>query len=115
VDAPGGGGKIPVMPNYQISASDHKIILRNYEGYITTYEEPEEYKFHDPKTCKYCQNKRVEAGQLGVTGMLDGDLMFIKPEGFDELHDRNGIQHRLKDEKKWQPLGIGDGSSKPSE
>ncbi len=33
--------------------------------------------------------------------------MFIKPQGFDEIHDRHGIQHRLKDEKKWQPLGIG--------
>jgi hypothetical protein len=36
--------------------------------------------------------------------------MFIKPEGFDEIHDRHGIQHRLKDEKKWQPLGIGSGA-----
>ncbi len=40
VDAPGGGGKIPVMPNYLVSYSDHKVVLRNYEGYITTYEEP---------------------------------------------------------------------------
>ena len=37
--------------------------------------------------------------------------MFIKPEGFDQTHDRDGIQHRLKDEKKWQPLGIGSGAS----
>ena len=111
VDAPGGGGKIPVMPNYQISASDHKIILRNYEGYITTYEEPTEYKAHDPKTCKYCQNKRMEPGQSGLTGLLDGEEMFIKPEGFDEIHDRNGIQHRLKDSKKWQTLGIGTGDT----
>ena len=43
VDAPGGGGKIPVMPNYLISMSDHKIVLRNYEGFITTYEEPTNY------------------------------------------------------------------------
>lgn len=50
------------MPNYQISMSDHKIILRNYEGYIATYEEPTEYKPHDPKTCKACQNKRPEVG-----------------------------------------------------
>jgi lysine 2,3-aminomutase len=35
--------------------------------------------------------------------------MFIKPENFDLLHDRGGIQHRLKDERKWQPLGIGSG------
>jgi lysine 2,3-aminomutase len=109
VDGPGGGGKIPVMPNYQLSASDHKIILRNYEGFITTYEEPTDYKMHDPKTCKYCLSKRPEPGQAGLTAMLDGDEMFIKPGGFDELHDRHGMQHRLKDEKKWQPLGIGSG------
>ena len=110
VDAPGGGGKIPVMPNYQISMSDHKIILRNYEGYITTYEEPVEYKPHDPKTCAYCQSKRVEPGQLGITGLLDGDEMFIKPEGFDDLHNRGGGQHRLRsDATKWKPLGIGSG------
>jgi lysine 2,3-aminomutase len=115
VDAPGGGGKIPVMPNYQISASDHKIILRNYEGYVTTYEEPTEYKAHDPATCPYCQSKRPEPGQTGITGLLDGEDMFIKPEGFDLIHDRQGIQHRLKDEKKWQPLGIGASSKKKTE
>jgi lysine 2,3-aminomutase len=109
VDAPGGGGKIPVMPNYQISASDHKIILRNYEGYVTTYEEPTQYTAHDPATCPYCQNKRPEPGQTGITGLLDGEEMFLKPEGFDLTHDRHGLQHRLKDEKKWQPLGIGSG------
>ena len=115
VDAPGGGGKIPVMPNYQISASDHKIILRNYEGYITTYEEPTEYKSHDPATCSYCQNKRPEIGQKGITGLLDGEDMFIRPEGFDLTHDRHGIQHRLKDEKKWKPLGIGAGTQENTE
>ena len=115
VDAPGGGGKIPVMPNYQISASDHKIILRNYEGYITTYEEPVEYAPHDPVNCAYCQNKRPEPGQLGLTGLLDGEEMFIKPEGFDLTHDRQGIQHRLKDDKKWKPLGIGAGSMEKTE
>ncbi len=111
VDAPGGGGKIPVMPNYMMSMSDHKIIVRNYEGYITTYEEPTEYKSHDPKTCKFCQNKRPEPGQIGLTGLLDGDQMFIKPQGFDEMHNRDGIQHRLKDENKWKPLGIGSGET----
>jgi hypothetical protein len=40
--------------------------------------------------------------------------MFIKPEGFDEIHDRQGIQHRLKDERKWAPLGIGPGDKEPA-
>jgi lysine 2,3-aminomutase len=43
VDAPGGGGKIPVMPTYIISQSPHKVVLRNYEGVITTYTEPDNY------------------------------------------------------------------------
>lgn len=113
VDAPGGGGKIPVMPNYLISASDHKIALRNYEGYITAYEEPSQYEIHDPKTCKFCQQRRAEEGQVGVMGLLEGDAMFIKPEGFDELHNRGGGMHRLRaDSNKWKPLGIGPGENK---
>ena len=111
VDAPGGGGKIPVMPNYQISASDHKVVLRNYEGFITTYEEPLEYKVHDPNTCPFCLSKRLEPGQEGVMGLLEGEDLFIKPVGFDELHDRGGGMHRLRaDKDKWKPLGIGPGT-----
>uniref|UniRef100_UPI0032180BDA lysine 2,3-aminomutase n=1 Tax=uncultured Draconibacterium sp. TaxID=1573823 RepID=UPI0032180BDA len=48
IDAPGGGGKIPVMPNYIISWSTNKVVLRNYEGVITTYKEPDSY---EPKMC----------------------------------------------------------------
>ena len=107
VDAPGGGGKIPVSPNYVLSYSDHKVVLRNYEGYVTTYEEPLDYL--PEKAAKFKGEKRPEPGQGGVHNLLQGEQMFIKPEGFDEIHDRHGIQHRLKDAKKWQPLGIGSG------
>ena len=44
IDAPGGGGKIPIMPNYLISWSINKVVLRNYEGVITTYKEPDSYE-----------------------------------------------------------------------
>jgi lysine 2,3-aminomutase len=109
VDAPGGGGKIPVMPNYVISASDHKVVLRNYEGFITTYEEPIGYQPHDADHCAFCQQKSMEPGQSGVLGLLEGEQMTIKPEGFDRLHMRGGEQHRLRDHvEKWKPLGIGD-------
>ena len=39
VDAPGGGGKIPVMPNYLISQGGGKVMLRNFEGKISIYHE----------------------------------------------------------------------------
>src|SRR6056297_1019944 len=44
IDAPGGGGKIPVTPNYLVSWSTNKVVLRNYEGVITTYKEPDSYE-----------------------------------------------------------------------
>jgi len=109
VDAPGGGGKIPVMPNYLISYSDHKVILRNFEGYITTYEEPTEYTAHDKANCKYCQNPRPEPGQGGVEGLLDGNQMWIQPSGFESAQSggRNRGRHRLQDPSKWVPYGVG--------
>ena len=106
IDAPGGGGKIPVQPNYLISQSDHKVILRNYEGFITTYEEPLDYL---PSKAAKPRYLRPEPGQAGVHGLLDGQDMFIKPETFESVHERGGLQHRLKDASKWVPLGIGSG------
>lgn len=44
IDAPGGGGKIPILPTYIISWATNKVILRNYEGIITTYKEPDCYE-----------------------------------------------------------------------
>ncbi len=88
VDSPHGGGKVPVGPNYVLSSSDHRVVLRNYEGFISTYEEPLDYSRHDPATCKFCQTQRDESGQRGVSGLLEGDGKTIKPEGFDRIHSR---------------------------
>jgi lysine 2,3-aminomutase len=108
IDAPGGGGKIPVMPNYLISYSDHKVVLRNYEGYITTYEEPLNYKQHDKSRCAACQHTRPEPGQSGVHGLLQGDRMWIEPEGFEQVHARGNLEaHRLQQPGKWTPYGVG--------
>ena len=62
IDGPGGGGKIPVSPNYVLSYSDHKIVLRNYEGYITTYEEPVDYLPSDRRQIQRPQTTRARAG-----------------------------------------------------
>jgi lysine 2,3-aminomutase len=37
VDAPGGAGKIPLMPNYLISGAPGRVVLRNFEGVILGY------------------------------------------------------------------------------
>ncbi|MCF7914696.1 MAG: lysine 2,3-aminomutase, partial [Spirochaetaceae bacterium] len=71
IDAPGGGGKIPVMPNYLLSWSPHKVILRNFEGVITTYQEPHSYD--DPGcdgNCEACdlQLKFDDANEYNSVG-----------------------------------------------
>ncbi|MDY6872957.1 MAG: lysine 2,3-aminomutase [Chloroflexota bacterium] len=116
VDAPGGGGKIPLSPNYLLSYSDHKVVLRNYEGYITTYEEPTDYEPIDPALVAPFKKEMLEPGQSGVLGLLEGEDMFLKPEGFDQLHQRGGGVHRLRENtEKWVPRGIGDGKEKQEE
>ncbi len=73
VDAPGGGGKTPVMPNYVISQSPHRVVLRNFEGVITTYTEPTDYK--EECYCPDCEKKRKE----GVASLLNGDQLALEP------------------------------------
>jgi len=45
VDAPGGGGKIPLQPDYVVSRGRGKIVLRNYEGKVFEYSEPNIIEF----------------------------------------------------------------------
>ena len=42
IDAPGGGGKIPVNPGYILRKSANKVILRNFEGKVFEYPESPE-------------------------------------------------------------------------
>ncbi len=95
IDAPGGGGKIPVMPNYLISWSTNKVVLRNYEGVITTYKEPDSYEpiFCDRK-CGDCklQLKTDDAEEQKATGICkllndyDKDISLTPSE--NERHSR---------------------------
>ncbi|MBD1400733.1 lysine 2,3-aminomutase [Pelovirga terrestris] len=79
IDAPGGGGKIPLTPNYLISLSTNKVVLRNYEGVITTYAEPESYK------TKFCERQCTTC-----------DLQ-LKLEGADDNNNATGIEQLLCD------------------
>ncbi len=56
IDAPGGGGKIPILPQYVLSQSEDKIVLRNFEGNIYVYTEPSSEK--EKCNCKHCRNEK---------------------------------------------------------
>ena len=96
VDAPGGGGKTPVMPQYVISQAPGKVVLRNFEGVITTYTEPTEY--HSECNCKDCQAERqmhvAENKALdGVISLLEGERMSMEP-GALKRHERNAERNK---------------------
>src|SRR5688572_30293279 len=40
IDAPGGGGKIPLLPEYVISMNDEEVVLRNFRGERYVYRQP---------------------------------------------------------------------------
>jgi len=95
IDAPGGGGKIPVMPNYLISWSTNKVVLRNYEGVICTYKEPDSYEpvFCD-RECQRCDlhlhlEDSVEHNAMGIAKLLDNfdETISLIPDQ-NERHDR---------------------------
>ncbi|MBU1145399.1 MAG: lysine 2,3-aminomutase [Firmicutes bacterium] len=77
VDAPGGGGKIPLMPNYIISMAPNRVVLRNYEGVITTYSEPTDYVNIDD-----CENGNSDSVR-GVSALLSGKRISIEPSSLE--------------------------------
>ena len=99
VDAPGGGGKIPVHPNYVVSQHEHKMILRNFEGRIVAYEEPRDYAgmCTEGRPCSYCR-EILQQGEdsVGVAGLFDDDPenIALVPAGqsHDEAEESDSVQ-----------------------
>ncbi|MFH1912963.1 MAG: lysine 2,3-aminomutase [Pseudomonadota bacterium] len=96
VDAPGGGGKIPVMPNYVVSWGPNKVVLRNYEGVITTYHEPESYEAnYCDRECAKCnlQLKEDDAEEkaIGIEMLLSDwdDTNSLTPQSNERMGRRD--------------------------
>ncbi len=96
IDAPGGGGKIPVMPNYLITLATNKVVLRNYEGVITTYQEPDCYEpvFCD-RNCEDCKlHLNLEGAEeyepTGIMRLLsdNDDTISLTPEDNERMKRR---------------------------
>ena len=84
VDAPGGGGKIPVMPQYLISQAPGKVVLRNFEGFITTYDEPNDYTGHTVARPETACAERTRPGRRAIYGLLSGAA---------RAHQAGGVRH----------------------
>lgn len=92
IDAPGGGGKIPVNPQYIISQSPEKIILRNYEGVICTYTEPTD-KAHECKNCGICGKYKDES--KGLEKLFKDERVCLMPKSNVRMKRREKMNGNL--------------------
>jgi lysine 2,3-aminomutase len=82
-DAPGGGGKTPIMPNYLLFKGDRRVVMRNYEGVISAYTEPEPSEAPCPdeealrKEFPYLENRE------GTAVLIRGEKVSIGPAGLE--------------------------------
>jgi lysine 2,3-aminomutase len=98
LDAPGGGGKIPIFPNYLLTWSVHKVVLRNYEGMICTYQEPANYdRIFCNGDCVRCKlqlniDRADESKIVGVAKLLADydDTTTLIPANTARIERRNG-------------------------
>jgi len=105
IDAPGGGGKIPVMPNYLISWSTKKVVLRNYEGVITTYREPDNYKeYQCDRDCATCDlqfniDEQDEHKAMGISRLLADydEAISLVPQNNARFRRRKNFTKQSKD------------------
>ena len=86
-----------MMPNYIISWSSNKVVLRNYEGVITTYKEPDSYeqKMCD-RDCENCNldlklNEVDESEAIGIEKLLSDsdDTISLIPEDNERILRRD--------------------------
>ncbi|MCM1565207.1 MAG: lysine 2,3-aminomutase [Dehalobacter sp.] len=89
VDAPGGGGKIPVNPQYLISYSPEKVILRNFEGVICAYTEPKN-KTHQCQKCGTC-GKFKNKESRGLEKLYRDEQVCLIPSVNVRLNKREGF------------------------
>ena len=73
VDAPHGGGKIPVLPTYVVTQSPTHTVLRNYEGMLIAYPEPQD-------RCEGQCPTPQEDSAPGVWELTAGRYSRIQPE-----------------------------------
>ncbi len=74
IDLPGGGGKVPLQPNYLLSHNDEQLILRNYQGHI--------FKFRNPGTPEPAEAKagmEVRVYPAQPEEAVDEDRALVRP------------------------------------
>jgi lysine 2,3-aminomutase len=88
VDTPHGGGKVPLLPNYIVSTSPTHTVLRNFEGMMMSYPEPQYRTESEAAPVSDCGAAR------GVWQVANGRVSALVPSGSERLTRRARMQGR---------------------
>lgn len=81
IDAPGGGGKIPVMPNYILTLTNDRAVVRNYRGMMSSYTNPRERDCACSTSAEIALTLAPEAPKnSGYIELVEGKRVTLKPE-----------------------------------
>jgi lysine 2,3-aminomutase len=92
LDAPGGGGKVPLMPNYVLGHYGDSMVYRNFEGVIGRYDDVP----RQPHACDRC-NDREHIPERGVAKLLNRTADRFEPQPVRDTPRGVNIKKRVRE------------------
>lgn len=92
MDAPGGGGKVPLMPNYVLGNYGDSIVYRNFEGVIGRYDDVP----RQPHACDRC-NDREHIHERGIAKLLNRTADRFEPQAVRDTPRGVNIKKRSRE------------------
>ena len=93
MDAPGGGGKVPLMPNYVLGHYGDSMVYRNFEGVIGRYDDVP----RQPHTCDRCTD-REHIPERGVAKLLNRTADRFEPHPVRDTPRGVNIKKRVREQ-----------------
>ena len=92
MDAPGGGGKVPLMPNYVLGHYCDSMVYRNFEGVIGRYDDVARL----PHNCDRCTD-REHFEERGVAKLLNRTADRFEPHPVRDTPRAINVKKRVRE------------------
>ena len=111
VDAPGGGGKIPLMPNYLVSQGENSLVVRNFEGVLVRIDDGPVAASDESKPERGANRRGGRAGRAArppqsVADLLAGEGRRLVPQGIQHYARRRAVagSKRARSRREQKPV-----------
>lgn len=106
LEAVEGGGKIPIGPNYVIAQKPGRWILRNYEGIISTYTEPDDYVEREARADEWRCSEDMRRGVAGLFAGNPTTLRYVTEQRLRKVEEHKARIASEADETEQVPVDV---------